>query len=130
MVKRAALARALVEEPEIMLFDEPTTGLDPLTGEAILTLIHNCHDRVGFTGIIVTHEIPRIFSIVNKVAMLDDGIILFEGSPEEIMATEDTLVRSFISGGMEGPIHDYLCKLDSVNEIRRKKRVSPNPTSG
>ncbi len=130
MVKRAALARALVEEPEIMLFDEPTTGLDPLTGEAILSLIHSCHERVRFTGIIVTHEIPRIFSIVNKVAMLDDGIILFEGSPEEIMVAGDPLVQSFISGGMEGPIHDYLCKLDSVIATRRRKGVSPNHTAG
>jgi len=99
MVKRAALARALIEEPEIMLFDEPTTGLDPLTGEAILSLIHSCHERVRFTGIIVTHEIPRIFAVVNKVAMLHDGVILFEGSPEDIMSSEDPLVQSFISVG-------------------------------
>jgi phospholipid/cholesterol/gamma-HCH transport system ATP-binding protein len=123
MVKRAALARALVEEPEIMLFDEPTTGLDPLTGEAILSLIDSCHKRVRFTGIIVTHEIPRIFAIVNKVAMLHEGSMLFEGSPEEIMASEDPIIQSFISGSMEGPIHDYLCELDTIHKLRQRKGV-------
>ncbi len=124
MVKRAALARALVEEPEIMLFDEPTTGLDPLTGEAILGLIHSCHERVRFTGIIVTHEIPRIFAVVDRVAMLHDGVIIFEGSPEAIMTSEDPLVRSFISGGMEGPIHDYFCEPDGAMRLRQRKKVN------
>jgi len=105
MVKRAALARALVEEPEIMLFDEPTTGLDPMTGQTILNLIDSCHGRLRFTGIIVTHEIPRVFEIVDKVAMVQDGLILFEGTPEEIMASTDPVVQVFLSGGMEGQGH-------------------------
>ncbi len=101
MIKRASLARALVEEPEIMLFDEPTTGLDPLTGKSILNLIDSCHKRFGFTGIIVTHEIPKIFEIVDKVAMLHEGEILFEGSPEEIFSSREPLVRSFLSGSIQ-----------------------------
>lgn len=123
MIKRAALARALVEEPDIMLFDEPTTGLDPLTGETILSLIDSCHKRIGFTGLIVTHEIPRIFAIVNRVAMLHEGVILFNGSPDGIMASEEPTVQSFISGSMEGPIHDYLCDLDSIHRMRQRKRA-------
>ncbi|MFZ7110812.1 MAG: ABC transporter ATP-binding protein [Desulfatiglandales bacterium] len=122
MVKRAALARALVEEPEIMLFDEPTTGLDPLTGETILSLIDSCHNRIGFTGIIVTHEIPRIFGVVNRVAMIHEGVIQFEGSPEEILSSEDPVVQSFITGNMQGPIHESLCELDSVLKIRQEMR--------
>jgi phospholipid/cholesterol/gamma-HCH transport system ATP-binding protein len=102
MIKRASLARALVQEPEIMLFDEPTTGLDPLTGQTILNLIDSCHRRLGFTGIIVTHEIPKIFEIVNKVAMLHDGVIQFQGTPKEIAASEDPVVRAFLTGDMEG----------------------------
>lgn len=104
MIKRAALARALVREPEIMLFDEPTTGLDPIIAHAILNLIDSCHNRLNFTGIIVTHQIPRIFDIVQKVAMLHEGAVLIAGSPEEILSSKDPVVQQFIHGNIEGPI--------------------------
>ncbi|MBW1723260.1 MAG: ABC transporter ATP-binding protein [Deltaproteobacteria bacterium] len=117
MVKRAALARSLVQEPEIMLFDEPTTGLDPLTGESILTLIHSCHKRIGFTGVIVTHEIPKIFAIVDRVALLHEGRIHFHGTPEEMISSRDALVQNFITGGTEGPIHAYLRDLLPTRKI-------------
>lgn len=103
MLKRAALARALVREPEIMFFDEPTTGLDPITANAILSLISNCHKRLKFTGIIVTHEIPKIFTIVEKVAMLHEGKILLAGSPQEILASNNPLVKQFVNDSIEGP---------------------------
>lgn len=96
MVKRAALARALIQEPEIMLFDEPTTGLDPIIGQAILELIHNCHKRLSFTGIIVTHEIPKIFSYVNRVLMLHKGELRADATPEELMASKDPVVKAFV----------------------------------
>ncbi len=98
MIKRAALARALVMDPEIMLFDEPTTGLDPVTGKSILTLIDSCHERFSFTGIIVTHEIPNVFSIVNRVAMLYEGTVLGVGSPEEFMSLENPVIQAFVGG--------------------------------
>jgi phospholipid/cholesterol/gamma-HCH transport system ATP-binding protein len=98
MQKRVALARALIQEPEIMLFDEPTTGLDPLTGQTILKLIDACHRRLRFTGIIVTHEIPRIFTIVDRVALLHDGLIQFEGTPDEIRNSRDPLITEFLEG--------------------------------
>ncbi len=103
MLKRAALARALVREPEIMFFDEPTTGLDPITANAILSLIANCHKRLKFTGIIVTHEIPKIFTIVEKVAMLHEGKILLAGSPQEILKSDNALVKQFVNDSIEGP---------------------------
>jgi phospholipid/cholesterol/gamma-HCH transport system ATP-binding protein len=96
MVKRAALARSLVMDPEIMLFDEPTTGLDPVMGDAILKLIDACHKRLAFTAIIVTHEIPGVFDIVQRVAMIHEGIILAEGTPEEFMASNEPVVRAFV----------------------------------
>jgi len=104
MIKRAGLARALVREPEIMLFDEPTTGLDPIIGHTILNLIDSGHKRLRFTGIIVTHQIPRVFDIVDKVAMLNDGVIRAVGSPEEIMLSQDPVVRQFINGTVHGPV--------------------------
>jgi phospholipid/cholesterol/gamma-HCH transport system ATP-binding protein len=106
MIKRASLARALIEEPDIMLFDEPTTGLDPITGQSILALIDSCHKRFGFTGIIVTHEIPRVFSIVDKVALLHEGVVLFYGSPSEIMESNDPIIRPFIHAATNGQIKE------------------------
>jgi phospholipid/cholesterol/gamma-HCH transport system ATP-binding protein len=100
MVKRAALARALVGAPEIMFFDEPTTGLDPVTANSIHELINACHKRFNFSGIIVTHAVPEIFSVVQKVAMLHEGRICFFGTPEEITASNDPVVNEFIHGAV------------------------------
>jgi len=104
MVKRTAFARELVWHPEIMLFDEPTTGLDPIIGNSILSLIDDLHKKYVFTGMIVTHEIPRIFDIVDKVAMLHDGVILAEGTPDDIRTSKDPIIQQFIKGEIDGPI--------------------------
>lgn len=104
MQKRAALARVLVWEPEIILFDEPTTGLDPIIGHAILQLIAELHRHRSFTSIIVTHELHRVFKIAHKAAMLHEGVIKALGTPDEILASEDPVVKQFISGDTEGPI--------------------------
>jgi phospholipid/cholesterol/gamma-HCH transport system ATP-binding protein len=104
MVRRAALARSLVRNPEVMLFDEPTTGLDPIIGHAILNLIGSCHKRLEFTGILVTHEIPRAFEVVQKVAMLHEGKILIVAPPQGILSSGDPIVHQFITGSIEGPI--------------------------
>jgi phospholipid/cholesterol/gamma-HCH transport system ATP-binding protein len=121
MVRRASIARALIEEPEIMLIDEPTTGLDPVTGQTILNLIDSCHDRLHFTGIVVTHEIPKIFEIVDKVAMLHEGVILFFGTPEEIMKAEEPAVKTFISGSIEW-LRDLEFGPDPIIHIHTKRR--------
>jgi len=109
MVKRASLARALVEEPEIMLIDEPTTGLDPLTGQTILNLIDSCHKRLRFSGIMVTHEVPKIFEIVNKVVMLHEGRVIFSGTPKEILSSEEETVQTFVAAGAEWVTQDASC---------------------
>jgi phospholipid/cholesterol/gamma-HCH transport system ATP-binding protein len=87
-----------------MLFDEPTTGLDPVIGHAILNLIDSCHKRFEFTGIIVTHEIPKAFEIVQKVAMLHEGRILIVTPPQGILSSSDPVVHQFITGSIDGPI--------------------------
>ncbi len=106
MKKRVALARALVTEPEIVLFDEPTTGLDPIRKTAVHSMISDYQQRFGFTGIIVSHEIPDVFFISQRVAMLDNGRIRFEGTSDELQQSSDPVVRSFIRG-LESP-HDEL----------------------
>ena len=100
MAKRAALARALVSSPEIMLFDEPTTGLDPIIVHSIHALIASTHKRFGFSGIVVSHAIPGVFAFVQKVAVLYGGIIRFMGTPKEIFETDDAVVRDFIQGSL------------------------------
>jgi len=101
MIKRTALARSLVIPPEIMLFDEPTTGLDPVIAQTILDLIRSIHQELGFTGIIVSHELARVFQIVHKAAMLHDGVIVAVGTPEEIVKSEDPIVQRFIRGRID-----------------------------
>jgi phospholipid/cholesterol/gamma-HCH transport system ATP-binding protein len=95
MKKRVALARCLCTDPEIMLFDEPTTGLDPVTARSINNLIHETHQRLKFTGIIITHDINQVLSIVQKVAVLEEGRIGTIVTPQEFRTSDDPLIRQF-----------------------------------
>jgi len=104
MKKRVGLARALLLDPAIILFDEPTTGLDPIICKAMHRLILDTHAQFGFTAVIVTHEVPAIFEICDYVAMLYQGKILFRGTPDEIRASDNPAVRQFILGELEGPL--------------------------
>lgn len=104
MRKRVALARALITEPSIVLFDEPTTGLDPISMNAIHRLIVRTHKKYRFTGIVISHDIPQVFDIADRVAMLHDGIIVEVGTPDEIQRSDNPIVRQFITGSLEGPI--------------------------
>ena len=101
MRKRVAIARALVTEPEIIFFDEPTTGLDPILVNTIHRLIRELHARHRFTALIVSHEIPEIFEIVDRVAMLGEGRIVEEGPPDAVQASANPIVRQFIHGEPE-----------------------------
>jgi phospholipid/cholesterol/gamma-HCH transport system ATP-binding protein len=104
MKKRVGLARALLLNPTIILFDEPTTGLDPIIKRAIHQLIKDTHEKFGFTAVIVSHEIPDIFDIAQNVAMLFRGEIRQYGTADEIRTSSDPVVRQFISGSLDGPI--------------------------
>lgn len=104
MKKRAGLARALAMEPEIVLFDEPTTGLDPLLGKSIHQLIRKMHGAFGFTGVIVSHDIPEVFKISDRIAMLANGVIEEVGSTGDFLASKNPVVRQFIDVDVEGPL--------------------------
>jgi phospholipid/cholesterol/gamma-HCH transport system ATP-binding protein len=104
MKKRTALARALITNPSIILFDEPTTGLDPILGRAIHQLIQETHDAFEYTAVIVSHEIPEVFDIATRVAVIHEGRILAEGTPEMIVKSPDPFIQQFISGSLEGPV--------------------------
>jgi len=105
MRKRVALARTLVRAPEIILFDEPTTGLDPIVVNSILHLFASIHKQLKLTGILVSHEIPEIFGIVQKIAMLNDGKIVAVETPETIQTSQNAVIDQFIHGKPDGPIH-------------------------
>lgn len=105
MKKRVGLARALLLQPQIVLFDEPTTGLDPVIRRAIHQLIQETQEKFGFTAVIVSHDIPDIFEVAHHIAMLYRGEILQFGTPDEIQASEHPVVRQFISGSLDGPIN-------------------------
>ena len=104
MKKRTGLARALVVEPEIVLFDEPTTGLDPLMAKTIHDLIVAMQQKFGFTGVMVSHEVPGIFAISDWVAMLSKGKIALMAPSAEFQATTDPGVREFITVGGTMPL--------------------------
>lgn len=105
MKKRVGLARALLINPQFVLFDEPTTGLDPVIRRAIHQLIQETQAKFGFTAVLVSHDIPDIFDVAHHIAMLYKGKILQSGTPDEIRASENPVVRQFISGSLDGPIN-------------------------
>ena len=97
MRKRVAVARALVGSPEYIFYDEPTTGLDPVTSEQIDDMIYELAQKMNVTSIVITHDMFSVFRIADEVAMLDKGKVLFEGSAEELKLNQNPIVKEFIS---------------------------------
>ncbi len=117
MQKRVALARALVTEPKMILFDEPTTGLDPLRKNAVLNMIAHYQKAIGFTAVVVSHDIPDIFFISNRVAIIDNKRIPFQGTPVELEQSDNEIVWEFIHG--QESLQDQLTGLCSWEELER-----------
>ena len=104
MRKRVGFARALALEPEIVLFDEPTTGLDPITTDVVNRLILDTHRALGLTFVVISHDIPGAFRIASRIAMLYQGDIIEVGTPDSFRASANPMVQQFITGSAEGPI--------------------------
>ncbi len=104
MRKRVGLARAIAHEPEIILYDEPTTGLDPIMADAINDLIIELREKLHVTSVTITHDMKSAYKIADRIAMLYEGEIIETGSPEEIRNTSNPVVRQFITGSAVGPI--------------------------
>lgn len=104
MKKRVSLARALCKRPKLILYDEPTTGVDPITADAINDLIIELHDKLKVTSIVVTHDMNSAYKVGDNIAMLYHGQIIAEGNPEQIRNTSHPVVKQFITGACAGPI--------------------------
>lgn len=99
--KRAGLARAIALHPKYVLYDEPVTGLDPVTKTVIDRLTNRMKEELGVTGVAVTHDMDSAYRVADRIAMLHDGRVRFVGTPEEVRATDDPVVRGFIEGRPE-----------------------------
>lgn len=104
MKKRVGLARAICTEPKIVLYDEPTTGLDPIMADAINDLIIRMRERLRITSIVVTHDMTSAYKVGTRIAMLYNGAIVGVGTPNEIRQSQDPLIQQFITGRAQGPI--------------------------
>jgi phospholipid/cholesterol/gamma-HCH transport system ATP-binding protein len=104
MKKRVGLARAICNEPKVILYDEPTTGLDPISSDVINNLILQMQDKLKVTSVVVTHDMTSAYKVGDRIAMLHGGRIIGIGKPEEIKNTTDPIIRQFISGSAEGPL--------------------------
>jgi phospholipid/cholesterol/gamma-HCH transport system ATP-binding protein len=108
MKKRVALARAICIKPEIILYDEPTTGVDPITGDSIDELIRSLHDKLQVTSLVVTHDMKSAYHIADKIAMMYKGQIILEGTAQQIQQTQDPVVHQFVNGLSKGPITEVV----------------------
>jgi phospholipid/cholesterol/gamma-HCH transport system ATP-binding protein len=104
MARRVALARALALDPPLMIYDEPLTGLDPIASGVIMSLIKRLNDSLGLTSIIVSHHVHETLPISDQAVVIANGGIVFSGSPDELQASTDPLVRQFLHGQPDGPI--------------------------
>jgi phospholipid/cholesterol/gamma-HCH transport system ATP-binding protein len=107
MKKRVGLARAIAYRPEIMLYDEPSTGIDPIRADAINDLINKLKCDLGITSVAITHDMVSSYKIADRIAMLYNGEIIEVGTPAEIRSSGNAIIQQFIHGQAEGPIKDW-----------------------
>jgi len=104
MARRVALARALALDPPLMVYDEPLTGLDPIASGVVMSLVRRLNDTLGLTSIVVTHHVHETMPVADHAIVIANGRIVFSGTPAELNATQDPLVRQFLEGQPDGPI--------------------------
>jgi len=119
MRKRVALARAIALDPEIVFYDEPGAGLDPVVGAAVYKLIKDLTKKLGITSVVVTHELEHAFNIADRIAMMYQGKIIKLGTPEEIKTSTDPVIHQFVNGLPDGPIAFRLSGEDFIKELTK-----------
>jgi phospholipid/cholesterol/gamma-HCH transport system ATP-binding protein len=106
MRKRVAIARAIIYNPKIIIYDEPTTGIDPIAVDKIVSLIKDLHNRLSITSVVVTHDLETGLKIADRIAFLLGGEIIFEGKSQDVKNTNDKRLLQFIQGASGGPIKE------------------------
>jgi phospholipid/cholesterol/gamma-HCH transport system ATP-binding protein len=104
MRKRVAIARSIAMSPKYLFYDEPTTGLDPIMSDVINDLIVDLHQKLGQTGVVITHDMRSAYKISSRIAMLYEGKIVKIDTPEVVKNSDDPIVRQFVTGSAQGPI--------------------------
>lgn len=117
MKKRVALARSIVMDPEIVFYDEPTAGLDPIVAAVIDKLILDLSKKLSITSVVVTHDMKSVFSIADRIAMLYEGKVLEVGTPDEMRKSKNPMVGQFVSGSPDGPIKFFQQKDDYIEHL-------------
>ena len=117
MKKRVGLARAIAMDPQIIFYDEPTAGLDPIVAAVIDKLIIDLSKKMQVTSIVVTHDMKSVMAIADRIAMLYEGKVLEIGTPDEIKNSKNGIVQQFINGSFDGPIHFFQQKEDYLETL-------------
>jgi len=117
MSRRVALARAMALDPELMLYDEPFAGLDPISMGVAARLIRELNDTMGLTSVLVSHDVEETFLIADHVVLLANGKVVAQGSPVEMRASDDPLVRQFVHAAPDGPVRFHYPAVDAGNDF-------------
>jgi phospholipid/cholesterol/gamma-HCH transport system ATP-binding protein len=117
MSRRVALARAIVMDPEILIYDEPFVGLDPISMGVILRLIRRLNDTLGLTSIVVSHDVQEISTVADHVFLLSGGKVVASGTPQEMRVNTSEIVRQFVSGLADGPVPFHYPAADYFGEL-------------
>ena len=117
MARRVALARAIALDPEVMLYDEPFTGLDPISTAITGDLISRLNNALGITSIFVTHDIKASFKVADEVVLLSRGQVTARGTPQELIASQDPFVRQFVGGEVDGPVPFHVASENIAKDL-------------
>jgi phospholipid/cholesterol/gamma-HCH transport system ATP-binding protein len=117
MARRVALARAIVMDPELLIYDEPFVGLDPISMGVILRLIRRLNDTLGLTSIVVSHDVKEISTVADKVFLLSGGKVVASGTPQELRSDPSEIVRQFVGGLADGPVPFHYPAPDYFGEL-------------
>jgi phospholipid/cholesterol/gamma-HCH transport system ATP-binding protein len=123
MSRRVALARAIVMDPELLIYDEPFVGLDPISLGVILRLIRRLNDTLGITSIVVSHDVSEISKIADQVFLLSGGKVVAGGTPQELQTNPTEIVKQFIGGLADGPVPFHFPAPDYFDELLSRKEV-------